>query len=92
MQSLEHHIRHEVLLPLNIHEFYTMDVDALMKEFRERMKGQPFSKESHETLNGLKLEIVQDPQYRRLKSTIDFDVAIKKYNVEQWVDKGTSNK
>ncbi len=57
-----------------------MDVEALVEEFRSnvyRLNGQ-----SHPRPEGKRLQIVQDKQYRRLKSTVDQDLALELFNID----------
>lgn len=32
------------------------------------------------------IELIQDPEYRRLATTIDYDLALAKYNIFRYVD------
>ena len=76
LQALWHHIYDKVLLPLDIHEFFSVDVDCVVAQFRTKISKEPPSTSKVEE----PLEIIQDPQYRRLQSTVDLDLAAKIYN------------
>ncbi|XP_015914684.1 glycogen debranching enzyme [Parasteatoda tepidariorum] len=56
---------------LKLHEFYMMDVAEVVKEFRKYLQD---SNRKIETLPG-ELKIIQDPEYRRFKSTVDVKLA-----------------
>ncbi|XP_035229752.1 glycogen debranching enzyme-like isoform X2 [Stegodyphus dumicola] len=60
---------------LRLHEFFMLDVDEIVNKFWE-IAGEPdrlLKKQSGE------LKIIQDPEYRRFKSTINMDLALSIY-------------
>lgn len=59
---------------------YSCDVDSNVIEF---MKLCQIQKEPHLESSGKKedLIIIQDPEYRRFKSTIDMELALKTFNI-----------
>lgn len=70
---------------LRLHEFYLADVNALVKEFIERMDTNLTPSESStQNQSGVQLKLVQDPLYRRLSSTVDWDVAFDLFNTPRY--------
>ncbi|XP_018012653.1 glycogen debranching enzyme isoform X1 [Hyalella azteca] len=75
--SLSDHIFNLVLLPLHLEEFFVLDVEATVSHFK-----QLATRETPVQVAGKgKLEIVQDPQYRRKKNSVDFALALSIFNV-----------
>lgn len=69
---------HGYWLPqVKIHEFFMVNVDALVKEFRSKMSSKRLDREP---LDVYELAIVQDPLYRRFKSTVDMGLALRLFN------------
>ncbi|KAL3209220.1 hypothetical protein MRX96_009220 [Rhipicephalus microplus] len=67
-------------LPLmQLHEFFTINVDGLVDTFRKKIidKGQP---NSGPIPDGGSLKILRDPEYRRNSSTIDMKNALQIFN------------
>jgi len=62
---------------LRIHELFTMDVDAIVSEFATRIKDGEVNVEK----SIKSLEMIQTPDYHRLKSTVDMDIALEIYNL-----------
>lgn len=76
------HALHTYFLPLaKIHELYTVDVNEIVADFlnlaRTRMPEEPGA---NTPTPDVAISIVQDQQYRRLKSTIDMQLALRIYN------------
>ncbi|XP_058794874.1 glycogen debranching enzyme isoform X2 [Phymastichus coffea] len=74
------HALHTYFLPLaKIHELYTMNIDELVAEFvnvaRNQIPGENQA-DSNESIS-----IIKDPEYRRLKATVDMPLALKLFNV-----------
>ncbi|XP_049783705.1 glycogen debranching enzyme isoform X1 [Schistocerca cancellata] len=72
---------HGFFLPqIKVSELYMVDVNALVSEFQSlvRKRLPPVQVVSQENM---KLKITQDPQYRRLKSNVDMELALQLYNV-----------
>jgi glycogen debranching enzyme len=66
----------EILPKLRLHEFYQLDVDRTVDQFKEHcLKNNAKGKDGP-------LEIIQDPLYRRFGSTIDLDVAVNLFNAD----------
>jgi len=66
-------------LPLvNIHELYLIGIDDMVHEFEQTLKAYLSGKHTLKpNVKGDKLIVVQDEEYRRFKSKIDVDSAIK---------------
>ncbi|KAF2348981.1 Glycogen debranching enzyme central domain [Trinorchestia longiramus] len=77
LAALSDHIFNLVLIPLHLEEFFIVDTDAAVADFRKMAAVKP----SAATASEGKLAIIQDQQYRRKKNTIDFGLALKLYNV-----------
>ena len=63
---------------VNIPQLFLPDVSNLAIKLEERMKESPLGTSS-EPPGGV-LKIIQDPEYRRLTSSVDLDLALRKYN------------
>ncbi|KAK0167033.1 hypothetical protein PV327_004482 [Microctonus hyperodae] len=77
------HALHTHFLPLaKIYELYTLDINETVDDFinlaRTRVPPDPIQP-SNEIVKSI--EIIQDPQYRRLKCKIDMQLALQLYNV-----------
>ncbi|KAG8039804.1 hypothetical protein G9C98_000533 [Cotesia typhae] len=73
------HALHTDFLPLvKIHELFTLDVNQIVYEFLNLARTQiPQDGVSSEKA----IKIIQDPQYRRLKASIDMQSALRIYNI-----------
>ena len=63
-----------------IQELYIVNIDEIVAEFLNSVRNQIPQDES----SGAQFEsisVIQDAQYRRLKSTIDMSLALRKYNI-----------
>ena len=87
-------------LPLvNIHELFLIDVDSMVSEFEQTLKAHLNGKHSlNPNEKGEKLIVIQDEEYRRFKSKIDLDSAIKmainlrqESNNELWTSQAVSS-
>lgn len=85
---------------MNIHELYLVDLNSTLEEFERFLKEFLQSNKPHRSGEPTpQLEIIQDPMYRRLKSRIDFNVALKIVinevdfydNDQQWIDWSLAN-
>ncbi|CAG9760960.1 unnamed protein product [Ceutorhynchus assimilis] len=80
LNAIRYHFRISVLDPLKLQELIIVDVNKNIEEFLTlARKTQPINDNERESLPDI--EIIQDPEYRRLKSTIDWTLALKKYNL-----------
>lgn len=72
-----------VLPRARLWEYHSMDVEACVEEFRTavyRLNGG-----SHPRPEGKKLCIIQDKCYRRLCSTVDFELVLELFNIDWYV-------
>lgn len=58
---------------LKLHEFYIVDVEGIYKEFKAKIKNLSKTTSSRSG----ELHIIQDPEYRRFKSTVDMELALR---------------
>ncbi|XP_020285124.1 glycogen debranching enzyme isoform X1 [Pseudomyrmex gracilis] len=73
------HALHTHFLPLvKIHELYTVDVNETIAEFLNLARNETPQNVNNPITE--EISVIQDPQFRRLKSTIDMQLALKKYN------------
>lgn len=79
LNALRHQL-HAVYLPkINVAEFYQCNIDAYVKKFNDVLRNHTPTKETTKSC-AIELTLLQDPDYRRLGCSIDFDAAIVKYN------------
>lgn len=81
LQALRHQL-HTVYLPqANLTQFYQCDIEKYIRDFSEKIRlgKEPSATNSPVQLN--ELALIQDPGYKRLGTTIDFELALAKYNV-----------
>ncbi|XP_064477462.1 glycogen debranching enzyme-like isoform X2 [Ornithodoros turicata] len=78
LEALRRALYNTVLPPLELHEFYVVDIDAIVEKFRRLVKtgGRP----EIGPLPKASLKIIPDPELRRNMSTIEMDVALKRFN------------
>jgi glycogen debranching enzyme len=76
---------HTYFLPqAKIHELYTANIDAIVSEFLVMAsKCSSYSKNTDRPKESI--SIIRDLEYRRLKATIDMDLALKLFNIPQYV-------
>ncbi|XP_064626502.1 glycogen debranching enzyme-like isoform X2 [Lineus longissimus] len=74
-----HHVLLDKVIPrFRLHEYYLLHLDEVEEKFKQLITaGRPPS-EPVEVTQPLEIQI--DPEYRRLKCTIDFDLAVKIFN------------
>ncbi|XP_025075084.1 glycogen debranching enzyme isoform X3 [Pogonomyrmex barbatus] len=73
------HALHTHFLPLvNIHEMYIVDVNEIVAEFLSLARNEMPQDVNNTAIKDI--AVIQDPAYRRLKSTINMQLALKKYN------------
>uniref|UniRef100_A0A915IB28 Glycogen debranching enzyme n=1 Tax=Romanomermis culicivorax TaxID=13658 RepID=A0A915IB28_ROMCU len=70
-------LRDEILPPYKFSEFFQLNVDRIKSEFIPKLDNY-HDQNSDQSSAGMKsLEILQDKEFRRLNSTIDFDLALR---------------
>lgn len=79
LSAIKYHFKLSTLDPLKIYELFTINVNKYIEEFITlARKTSPISENDKVTLP--ELVIIQDPDYKRLGSSIDVNLALKKYN------------
>lgn len=80
IQALRHQLRTVYLPKTNIAEFYQCDIEKYFQNFSNDVRnGKQPSTKSPDLLADI--ELIQDPEYGRLTTTIDYSLALAKYNV-----------
>ncbi|EFN70541.1 Glycogen debranching enzyme [Camponotus floridanus] len=73
------HALHTYFLPLaKIYEMYIVDINEIIMEFLNLARNE--MPQDVNNTNAENISIIQDPSFRRLKSTINMQLALKKYN------------
>ncbi|XP_050499688.1 glycogen debranching enzyme isoform X2 [Diabrotica virgifera virgifera] len=87
LNAIRYHFRASILDELKIHELFTCDTKKLIANFlslaRSGQPNPPKSPDSKPETEELKL--IQDPEYRRLETSVDMKLALKLYNI-YWSD------
>ncbi|XP_070195748.1 glycogen debranching enzyme-like isoform X2 [Littorina saxatilis] len=78
LQAMRHVLHNEIFPKHKISEFYKVDVDNVMKEFKKAVD-ENRSREPNES----ELKIKQDPEFGRMKSSIDLNHAVYRYNTDR---------
>lgn len=79
IQALRHQIHTNYLPKAKLFEFYQCDVEKYVQQFSEKIRtGKPPTASSQ--TQSKEIVLIQDPEYKRLASTVDFALAISKYN------------
>ncbi|XP_063431014.1 glycogen debranching enzyme-like [Mytilus trossulus] len=68
----------EVFPMQKLHEFYSIDVEECLKQFKYAIEENRFISSSRPVL-----EIIQDKEFRRNKCSIDLDTALRLYNTDR---------
>ncbi|KAH7710427.1 glycogen debranching enzyme [Aphelenchoides avenae] len=69
----------DVFPKICLQEFFQVDIDKCVEEFRRAAKGQLPSTEGLDA----DVKLVQDPQYRRHGTSVDLELALKRFNHRQ---------
>lgn len=77
---IRQYLLQELLPKYKFHEFVIVDVDAVLCKFRAVLSESHRKRIPHSKIDLSSVHIKQDPQYRRNKCTIDFDVAAEHLN------------
>lgn len=82
VEALKYQLHSNYLQRAKIWELYQIDVEAYGKKFNEDIrKGPPNNAQLPEGFTVSDIRIIQDPDYRRLASTIDYEKAVAVFNV-----------
>ncbi|RUS77596.1 hypothetical protein EGW08_014635 [Elysia chlorotica] len=73
-------LRHKVFPSFRLHEFYCVNIENLIKEFRNAIEqnNTPIYEGG-----ATQISIIQDPQFRRFKSSIDMNLAVHLFNTDR---------
>ena len=72
----------DTILPkAKLWEYYCVDVEAVIKEFKTSV--HHLNGGEHPRPEGKSLKICQDPQYRRLGSSVDGQLTLELFNIIQ---------
>lgn len=80
IQALRHHIHNRYLTKANLCQFYQCDSEKYVQLFSEKIRTGP-PPTANAPVQYEELALIQDLEYKRLGTTIDFDLAWAKYNV-----------
>ncbi|XP_059168911.1 glycogen debranching enzyme-like isoform X2 [Physella acuta] len=80
LNAIAHALHHHVFHNYRIHEFFCIGVDQVIKDFKKAIEGNP---NGGDNLKDNHLTIIQDPEYRRFKSTVNINLALKLYNTDR---------
>lgn len=75
VESLRAALAQEVLPKLHLHEFFQVNVEQILDDFKKHCSA---NEKGFEDKHG-DLYIVQDPLYRRFGSTVDLDLAVNSF-------------
>lgn len=75
VEAMRAALAQEVLPKLRIHEFFQVDVDKIVEDFKKHCSGKFNEVEGHDS----DLHIEQDELYRRFGSTVNLDLAAHVY-------------
>lgn len=79
-QAIRYAFNTEVLPVIKIHELFICDVNKLVGEFLNlARRSTPRTAKPGDVLE--EIQLIQDPEFKRLGSTIDIELALKNYNV-----------
>lgn len=77
IQALRHQLHTNYLPKANLCQLYQCDIEKYIRLFSDKVRT---AKPGNGDATG-ELKLLQDSDYRRLQTTIDFDLAVAKYNV-----------
>ncbi|KAK3767183.1 hypothetical protein RRG08_018054 [Elysia crispata] len=80
LDAINNVIRHKVLPTFRLHEFYCVNIEKLMKDFRNAIEQ---NNTAHHEGGPSEISIIQDPQFRRFKSSIDMKLALRLFNTDR---------
>ncbi|XP_045473681.1 glycogen debranching enzyme [Harmonia axyridis] len=78
LNAMRYHLMEFLLRDLRLHELYICDVNAYVSKFMEMARQRQPDEEAKENVE---LNIIQDPDYRRMASSVDMELAMKIYNI-----------
>lgn len=81
VEAIKHILETQVVPELRLHEMYMCNVSELVQEFYFLARNKVPAVKAPAEAERPVLKLVEDPQYRRLRATIDLDAALQLYNV-----------
>ncbi|KAJ8966073.1 hypothetical protein NQ317_018892 [Molorchus minor] len=84
LNAFRHHFHNTVLKPLKLHELFMCDVNMLVANFLTLARTTP-PVTPYIGIKNKELELIQDPEYRRLAGFVDLQLAQNLYNI-YWND------
>lgn len=80
LEALRFHLTTRVIPQLKLHELFMADVRSYVSKFQDMVSQNEPSRRA-ESAEPLMMRIIQDPEYRRLGSTIDMELAVSLFNI-----------
>lgn len=78
LQAIRHALHTHFLPLVKIYEMYVVDINEIVAEFLNSARNEMPQDVNNATTKDI--TVIQDPAFRRLKSTINMQLALKKYN------------
>lgn len=72
---------------IRIPDLYLLDINDIVTQFNELIRSKIPPTSNSSSLENESLKIIQDPEFRRLRSTIDMELALRIYNVYRYSHK-----
>ncbi|XP_016953294.2 glycogen debranching enzyme isoform X1 [Drosophila biarmipes] len=80
LEALKYQLHTSYLSKVNIHELYQCDVMKYVNEFMTQVRTREPPKNVANEHRFQEIQLIQDPEYRRLASTINFELALEIFN------------
>lgn len=81
VEALRYQLHTNYLQRAKIWELYQVDLESYVKKFNEDIRKSPPKTNLSEVYTAGDIVIIQDPDYKRLKSTIDYEKALGVFNI-----------
>lgn len=81
LQAIRYVLENEVIDSLRLEEMFVCDVKTLVAEFADMARGRVPRMMNELDVDQRLLRLIQDPDYRRLATRVDMDLALRIYNV-----------
>lgn len=75
LSAIKYILEHEILPTYNIHDYFLLHIDHILEQFKSARSRNACD----DACGGSDLVIIPDPQWRRLKATINIPLALHKY-------------
>lgn len=80
LNTINHVFRHKVLPTFRLHEFYCVNIEKLLKEFKNAIQQNTTASYDNPANH---ISIIQDKEFRRFKCYVDMNLALKLYNTDR---------